>query len=66
MMKWVLTALGVLLVAVGALWSLQGAGIAAGSAMSGQKQWLVIGVIVGVVGVVLLVSGLARMLGRRS
>jgi hypothetical protein len=65
-MKWLLTILGVVLTAFGVLWSLQGSGVLAHSAMSGQKLWLVIGVVVGVVGIVLLVSGVLRLASRGS
>jgi heme/copper-type cytochrome/quinol oxidase subunit 2 len=63
-MKWLMTILGLVLTAVGVLWSLQGSGLLAHSAMSGQKMWLIIGVIVGVVGIVLLVSGVVRLASR--
>lgn len=63
-MKWLLTILGVVLTGLGVLWSLQGSGMVAHSLMSGQKQWLVIGVIVAVVGIVLLVSGVRRLASR--
>lgn len=65
-MKWLMTILGLVLTAFGVLWSLQGSGLLAHSAMSGQKMWLVIGVIVGVVGIVLLVSGVVRLASRAS
>lgn len=52
---------GVLLVAVGALWTLQGLGYVGGSAMSGVTLWAVVGPIVAVVGVLLAVWG-----GRRK
>jgi hypothetical protein len=62
----VLPVIGVILVVVGALWSLQGAGAVGGGAMSGHSQWLVIGIIVALAGVALLVSGVAkRRAGRR-
>lgn len=65
-MKWLLTIVGVVLTAFGVLWTLQGSGVMAGSAMSGQKLWLVIGVVVGVVGIGLLVTGVRRMASRPS
>ena len=43
---------GILLVAVGALWTLQGLGYVGGSAMSGVTLWAVVGPVVAVVGVV--------------
>ena len=49
--------LGVLLLLVGALWTLQGLGYVGGSAMSGVTLWAVIGTIVAV-------AGLGRALSR--
>jgi hypothetical protein len=51
----VLRVLGILLVAVGALWTLQGLGVIGGSVMSGSTMWAVIGPIVAIVGIVLIV-----------
>jgi hypothetical protein len=45
---------GVVLVLLGGLWVLQGANIMAGSVMSGQSQWLYIGIVVAIVGVAVL------------
>ena len=41
---------GVILLIMGALWALQGANIVGGSAMTGQSQWLIIGIIVALLG----------------
>lgn len=68
MKTWIQLIGGVLLLGFGLLWSLQGSGAIGGSGgMSGQSQWLVIGLVVAVVGVVLLV-GVARTLraGRKG
>jgi hypothetical protein len=46
--------LGVLLVLVGAVWTLQGLGVMGGSAMSGHARWAVLGPVVALAGVVLL------------
>jgi len=46
---------GIIFVLLGGLWVLQGSNMLAGSAMSGQNQWLIIGAIVAVVGVGLIV-----------
>ena len=46
---------GVLLIAVGRVWTLQGVGILGGSVMSGSTMWAVIGPIVAIVGVYLIV-----------
>ena len=48
--------LGVLLVLVGALWTLQGLGYVGGSVMSGVTLWAVIGPVVAVVGLGLALS----------
>ena len=47
------TIVGVVLV-LGGLWTLQGSNMLAGSVMSGQSQWLYIGLVVAVVGLVVL------------
>jgi len=52
---------GVLMLLVGALWTLQGLGYVGGSAMSGNTLWAVIGPIVAVAGL-----GLALSRPRRS
>lgn len=64
----VLPIAGAILLVLGVLWSLQGAGAMGGGAMSGHSQWLVIGVIVALAGVALLLSGAVtrqRRTGRR-
>lgn len=48
------TIVGVVLVLLGGLWTLQGSNMLAGSVMSGQSQWLYIGLIVAAVGLVVL------------
>jgi hypothetical protein len=52
--NWIVTALGVLLVLAGAVWTLQGLGYVGGSFMSGASVWAVIGPIVAVAGIALL------------
>ena len=49
--------LGILLVLVGALWTLQGLGVVGGSVMSGVTLWAVIGPIVALGGIALVVTG---------
>ena len=49
-----LIALGVLLVMVGVLWTLQGLGVVGGSVMSGVTVWAVIGPVVALVGLALV------------
>jgi hypothetical protein len=46
--------LGVLLVLIGALWTLQGFGVVGGSFMTGSTMWLVIGLVCVVVGLTLV------------
>jgi uncharacterized membrane protein HdeD (DUF308 family) len=48
--------LGVLLVLMGVLFTLQGLGVLAGSAMTGDTKWAVIGPILALLGVLLLVG----------
>ena len=62
----VLIAVGVIAVVVGAVFTGQGAGLIAGSFMTGQRMWLTIGVIVALVGVVLIVFGVSRPRRDRS
>jgi hypothetical protein len=52
--------LGILLVLMGLVWTLQGLGYLAGSPMSGVALWAVVGPLLGLVGVVLAVRGLRR------
>jgi hypothetical protein len=64
MKGWLLVGLGVLMVAAGLVWALQGLDVLGGSAMSGVTLWAVVGPIVAVAGLVVVVFG-AR-LGRRG
>lgn len=54
MTRWLPPVLGVLLLIVGAVWTLQGANLIGGSFMSGSRMWLVIGVVLLIAGVALL------------
>ena len=55
---WAFLVGGVVLVLVGLLWSLQGSGsMGQTGGMNGKSQWLVIGVIVAVLGLLLVVFG---------
>jgi hypothetical protein len=45
--------LGLLMVLVGAVWTLQGFGLIGGSFMTGSTTWLVIGLVLAVAGVAL-------------
>jgi hypothetical protein len=51
---------GVLLVVVGAVWTLQGLGYLPGSVMSGVTFWAVVGPVVAVVGLVIIARGWTR------
>jgi hypothetical protein len=53
-------AIGVVLALVGLVWALQGAGVLPGSAMSGQRQWLVIGLALIAAGAVLAARAARR------
>jgi alpha-1,6-mannosyltransferase len=62
-MRYALVIIGVVMIAIGGVWILQGTNILPGSFMTGQQQWAIIGAIVLIVGVALLVVG-ARMIAR--
>jgi hypothetical protein len=59
--SWLWVVLGVILVLVGALWTLQGLGVLGGSVMSGVRLWAILGPVVTVAGLVLLWWGLRRL-----
>jgi Na+/melibiose symporter-like transporter len=64
---WVRVAGGVVLLVVGVVWILQGSGATGGSGgMNGQSQWLVIGLVVAVVGLILVVAGVRKVRSRAS
>ena len=46
--------IGIVMVLIGGLWTLQGSNVLAGSVMSGQSQWLYVGIIVAIVGLAVL------------
>ena len=52
--------IGAIAVLIGALWIGQGLNLIPGSAMSGDKTWFYVGIVVVVVGVLLLVAGVRR------
>ncbi len=60
-----LVAVGVLLVLVGVLWTLQGLGYVGGSVMTGVTVWAVIGPVVALFGILLVVRGVRGVRGRR-
>ena len=49
---------GVIMLAIGLVWTSQGIGLLRGSVMTGQAQWLVIGLVVGVIGLGLVFRGI--------
>ena len=53
-MKLVGTIVSVLMILIGVVWILQGANVLGGSVMSGQSQWLYIGIVVALAGAALL------------
>ena len=59
-MRWIMVVVGIILVLLGGLWFLQGVGILAGSVMTGQTLWVIVGAIVLIVGIVLCVLGVRR------
>jgi RsiW-degrading membrane proteinase PrsW (M82 family) len=59
-MRWVWLVIGVIAVAVGIVWTLQGLNILGGSVMSGHAIYAVVGLIVAVIGLVLIGVGLRR------
>lgn len=52
--------LGVVLVVVGAVWTLQGLGVVGGSFMTGATIWAVIGPVTALAGLGVAVTGLRR------
>ena len=57
---WPFVVLGVILSAVGLVWTLQGLNVLGGSAMSGSALWAIIGPIVLLAGLVLIGIAVAR------
>ncbi len=56
-MRWALIVGGGLLIVVGGVWMLQGAGVIGGSFMSGSSLWFVIGLICVLIGFAIEVQG---------
>jgi hypothetical protein len=52
--------LGVIAIFAGGVWILQGSGVLPGSFMTGQRMWLIIGIIVAIVGLALAYNGFRR------
>jgi hypothetical protein len=51
---------GIVLIAVGALWALQGFNVIGGSSMSGSSAFAIIGPVVAVIGLLLVAVGVRR------
>jgi hypothetical protein len=51
---------GLIAILVGAVWILQGTGMLPGSFMTGQRMWLIIGIIVAIIGLALAYNGIRR------
>lgn len=60
-MRIVMVVAGVVLMALGLIWFLQGINVLPGSFMTGQMQWAVYGAIAFVVGLLLFVRGRRRI-----
>ena len=58
---WIRRAIAVVLLAVGAVWFFQGVGVIAGSFMTGEAVWAVIGAACVVAGVALLLVKPSRL-----
>lgn len=54
MTRWIGPVVGVLLLLIGGLWTLQGLGVVGGSFMTGSKLWLVIGLVLVAAAIALL------------
>ena len=59
-MRWTVVVVGGLLILVGGVWMLQGAGVIGGSFMSGSSLWFVIGLICALLGIAMAVQGVRR------
>jgi uncharacterized protein YjeT (DUF2065 family) len=60
MRKWVSVVVGVVLVLLGSVWTLQGLNVIKGSFMTGQQLWTAIGLLAVIGGLTLAVSGLRK------
>jgi Mg2+ and Co2+ transporter CorA len=46
------TIIGIILILLGLIWILQGSNVIGGSIMSGQSQWLYIGTVIAIIGLI--------------
>jgi hypothetical protein len=56
--------IGAIAILAGGVWILQGTGVLPGSFMSGQRMWLIIGIIVAIIGLALAYNGIRRPTSR--
>lgn len=56
----VLVVIGLIALVVGGVWVGQGLNLIPGSFMTGNRMWLYIGLVVGIVGIILIALGLRR------
>jgi hypothetical protein len=63
--SWVFVVIGAVLIVVGVFWTLQGLGTISGGFMSGQKLWFAIGLLVGLAGITVVLTGVRRLSGAR-
>ncbi|HXN05318.1 MAG TPA: hypothetical protein VN895_10845 [Candidatus Acidoferrum sp.] len=56
--------IGGIAILAGAVWILQGAGVLPGSFMTGQRMWLIIGIVVAAIGLALAYNGIRRPASR--
>lgn len=61
MRTWLLLVVGLLAMLVGVVWTLQGLGYLAGSAMTGETAWAIIGPIVALAGLAVAFRGASRL-----
>lgn len=59
-MRQLLIGLGVVMILLGGLWTLQGVGLLPGSFMTGQSFWATVGLLLLIAGVVLCIIGARR------
>jgi uncharacterized membrane protein HdeD (DUF308 family) len=62
--RWTRIVMGIVMVAAGGVWFLQGIGLLAGSFMSHSATWVVIGALVVLAGIVLLREAMGPRNGR--
>lgn len=60
MKRWIPVTVGIIVALLGAIWALQGVGLLAGSVMTGQPIWIVIGLAAVVGGLALARFGARR------